>query len=282
MGDGAARLHTAQLLRRTALFSKHIKSFFRRFSNAVFRIQDESWQDIRTFFLGFSFASFVATASYVPTTIITALLAKATERVWLMLWKQTYFSCFKSHPYKNPFLTYASIFHYFISGRFPIRTKRSIHQTRTIGRGVLCHRFQRIQQVSFIKQEKLFQLATTLLRGEKAYFWRGTIVLYYVENASHLRKVMSLLHTFSFWALKAWKAEAKTVAWRLRMHTRTKTLYKHRHLQASCLVIVCRSWTQPVGGGTVCRPGWFAVTAELAESALVNQFINVILMTSWL
>ena len=173
MGDGAARLHTAQLLRRTALFSKHIKSFFRRFSNAVFRIQDESWQDIRTFFLGFSFASFVATASYVPTTIITALLAKATERVWLMLWKQTYFSCFKSHPYKNPFLTYASLFHYFISGRFPIRTKRSIHQTRTIGRGVLCHRFQRIQQVSFIKQEKLFQLATTLLRGGESIFLKG-------------------------------------------------------------------------------------------------------------
>ena len=30
------------------------------------------------------------------------------------------------------------------------------------------------------------------------------------------------------------------------------------------------SWTKPPGGGT-CRRGWFDVSAELAELALVNQ-----------
>ena len=202
-----------------------------------------------------------------------------------MLWKQTYFSCFKSHPYKNPFLTYASIFHYFISGRFPIRTKRSIHQTRTIGWGVLCHRFQRIQQVSFIKQEKLFQLATTLLRGEESIFLKGYHSTILCRKCIPLEKshvTFAYVFFLSLEGSEGWSKDGGVAA--ANAHTRTKTLYKHRHLQAFCLVIqiVSRSWTKPVGGATACRPGWFAVTAELAESALVNQFVNVILMPSWL
>ena len=43
----------------------------------------------------------------------------------------------------------------FSPGRFPIRTKRSLHQIGTIRRRILCHCLQRIQQVSFLKQEKL-------------------------------------------------------------------------------------------------------------------------------
>ena len=83
---------------------------------------------------------------------------------------------------------FSSIFHYFISGRFPIWTKRSIHQTRTIGWGVLRHCFQRIQQVSFLKQEKL-------LGGE-----------IFLRNASHTwEKVMSVF----LLSLKECRTESK-------------------------------------------------------------------------